>query len=156
MTETPAARPRSKFEEESNQLRRWLTFNLVGGLGILIQLSTLAALTIGTGVHYLVATGLAVEVTVVHNFFWHERWTWRDRANHDKSGCWRRFLRFQISSGGLSVGGNLILMQILVGIWAMNYTLANVVSIMLCSILNFLASDRLVFERSACKGCNSV
>jgi putative flippase GtrA len=36
-------------------------------------------------------------------------------------------------------------MQILVGAWAMNYTIANVVSITLCSILNFLASDILVF-----------
>jgi putative flippase GtrA len=97
-------------------------------------------------VHYLVTTGLAVEVTVVHNFFWHERWTWRNRANHDKPGGWKRFLRFQITTGALSVGGNLILMQVLVGIWAMNYTLANVASITLCSVLNFLASDRLVFQ----------
>ena len=98
--------------------------------------------------HYLVATGLAVELTVVHNFFWHERWTWRDRSSHDKPGCWKRFLRFQITNGALSVGGNLIFMQVLVGIWAMNYTLANVVSITLCSILNFLASDHLVFQQS--------
>jgi putative flippase GtrA len=56
-------------------------------------------------------------------------------------------LRFQIANGALSIGGNLVLMQVLVSTWAMNYTLANVVSITLCSILNFLASDRLVFAR---------
>ena len=126
-------------------LRRWLAFNLVGGLGILIQLSTLAALTAGVGLHYLLATGLAVEVAVLHNFMWHERWTWRDRAAQDKRGRWKRLGRFQIANGALSLGGNLVLMQILVGAWAMNYTLANGVSITLCSILNFLASDRLVF-----------
>ena len=59
---------------------------------------------------------------------------------------WKRLLRFQIANGALSLGGNLVLMRVLVGTWAMNYTLANVVSITLCSILNFLASDRLVFE----------
>ncbi len=130
------------------QLRRWLAFNLVGGLGILIQLSTLAALTAAVGLHYLLATGLAVEVAVLHNFIWHEHWTWRDRAGQDRPGRWKRLLRFQITNGALSVGGNLVLMQFLVGTWAMNYTLANIVSITLCSILNFLASDRLVFPRT--------
>jgi putative flippase GtrA len=132
--------------EHRAQLRRWLAFNFVGGLGILIQLSTLAALTAGAGLNYLLATGLGVEAAVLHNFVWHERWTWRDRAGQDKPGCWRRLLRFQITNGALSLGGNLVLMQILVTTRAMNYTLANVVSITLCSILNFLASDRLVFE----------
>ena len=132
--------------EHRAQLRRWLAFNFVGGLGILIQLSTLAALTAGAGLNYLFATGLAVETAVLHNFVWHERWTWRDRAGQDKPGCLKRLLRFQITNGALSIGGNLGLMQILVPIWALNYMLANVVSITLCSILNFLASDRLVFE----------
>jgi putative flippase GtrA len=137
----------SRLEGEGpGQLRRWLAFNFVGGLGILIQLSTLAALTAGVGLHYLLATGLAVEVTVLHNFIWHERWTWRDRAGQDKPGRWKRLLRFQISNGALSLGGNLVLMQLLVGTGAMNYTLANLVSITLCSILNFLATDRLVFR----------
>jgi dolichol-phosphate mannosyltransferase len=133
--------------EEPAPLPRWLAFNLVGGLGILIQLSTLAALTAAAGLHYLLATGLAVEAAVLHNFLWHERWTWRDRAGLDKPGWWKRLLRFQIANGALSLGGNLLLMQVLVSAWAMNYTLANVVSITLCSILNFLASDRLVFAR---------
>jgi len=121
---------------------------MVGGLGILIQLATLAALTAGVGLHYLVATGLAVEIAVLHNFVWHERWTWRDRAAHDKPGRWKRLLRFQIANGALSLGGNLVLMQLLAGTCGMNYTVAGILSITLCSILNFLASDRLVFARS--------
>jgi dolichol-phosphate mannosyltransferase len=136
-----------KYEEEPAPFKRWLAFNLVGGLGILIQLSTLAALTAGLGLHYLLATGLAVEAAVLHNFLWHERWTWRDRATQEKPGRWKRLLRFQIANGALSLGGNLVLMQVLVSTWAINYTLANIVSITLCSILNFLASDHLVFAR---------
>jgi len=33
--------------------RRWIAFNLVGGLGIVIQLFTLAALTTGVGLNFL-------------------------------------------------------------------------------------------------------
>ncbi len=127
--------------------RRWIAFNLVGGLGIVIQLSTLAALTAWLGLDYLLSTGLAVEAAVLHNFIWHEVWTWRDRTALDKSGRWKRFLRFQFANGTLSIGGNLMLMRLFVGMWDMNCTLASGVSIALCSILNFLASDHLVFPQ---------
>jgi putative flippase GtrA len=90
---------------------------------------------------------LAVEAAVLHNFIWHEGWTWRDRTAQDRSGRWKRLLRFQFGNGALSVGGNLVLMQLFVGMWDMNYTLADIVSIFLCSILNFLVSDRLVFPQ---------
>ena len=129
-------------------LRRWLNFNLVGGLGIAVQLSLLAAFTAWAGLHYLLSTALAVEVAVLHNFIWHERWTWRDRARCDQPGRWKRLLRFQFANGAVSVGGNLALMQIFVGVWEMNYTLANLVAISLCSILNFLAGDRWVYVRA--------
>jgi len=128
-------------------LRRWITFNLVGGLGIVIQLSVLAGLTTGVRLNYLLSTGLAVEAAVLHNFIWHESWTWRDRVAQDKSGRWKRLLRFQLANGALSVGGNLVLMQLFVGMLKMSYTLAGIASISLCSILNFLASDRLVFPQ---------
>ena len=39
----------------------------------------------------------------------------RDRAGQDKPGRWKRLLRFQITNGALSLGGNLVLMQVLVG-----------------------------------------
>jgi putative flippase GtrA len=137
----------SRFGKGLAPFRRWITFNLVGGLGIVIQLSTLAALTAGVGLNYLLSTGLAVEAAVLHNFIWHEGWTWRDRTAQDKSGRWKRLLRFQFANGAFSLGGNLVLMQLFVGTWDMNYTVASGASITLCSILNFLASDRLVFPQ---------
>jgi putative flippase GtrA len=148
MTASLHARRRwSRCGEGLAPFRRWITFNLVGGLGIVVQLSTLAALTAFVGLNYLVSTGRAVEAAVLHNFIWHEGWTWRDRTAQNKSGRWKRLLRFQFANGALSLGGNLVLMQLLVGMWGMNCTLASGVSITLCSILNFLASDRLVFPQ---------
>ncbi len=136
------------FREAAALMRRWLAFNLVGLLGVLIQLATLAVLTGGLGLHYLVGTGLAVEAAVLHNFLWHERWTWSDRVGQDKEGVWKRLVRFHLANGALSVGGNLILMRLFVGSWSMNYVVANIVTISICSILNFLAGDRFVFRVS--------
>lgn len=149
MRGTPGVRRRlARSREGAAQMRRWIAFNLVGALGVLIQLSTLAALTGGLGLHYLVGTGLAVEAAVLHNFVWHEHWTWSDRLGHDKKGMWKRLVRFHLANGVLSIGGNLILMRLFVGSWSMNYAVANTVTITICSFLNFLASDRFVFQRT--------
>ena len=43
-----------------------------------MQLSVLALL-VRLGVHYLVATALAVEIAVLQNYYWHVRWTWKGR-----------------------------------------------------------------------------
>lgn len=57
---------------------RWCKFSLVGAVGIGVQLGALALLTTA-GVHYLRATALAVEIAVLHNFAWHQNFTWSDR-----------------------------------------------------------------------------
>ncbi len=68
-------------------IRRWAIFNGVGLLGVGVQLAMLTLMTDGLGVHYLAATAIAVEAAVLHNFFWHQRFTWRDRPSEspDKS-----------------------------------------------------------------------
>jgi putative flippase GtrA len=140
-------------------LLRWCKFNLVGGIGIGVQF---AALFLVKGVmhfNYLAATAISVEATVVHNFVWHEQFTWVDRTMPDrtKSGCnqprWRRslprLLRFNLTNGAVSILGNLALMKVMVGQAHVNYLLANAIAITLCSLANFLVSETWVFEKSS-------
>lgn len=128
---------------------RWLKFNLVGGIGIVVQLLILIALKTGLGLNYLVATALAVEGAVVHNFLWHERFTWIDRASCDlRKRSWPRFLKFNLTTGVLSIAGNLLLMKMLAGLGHMNYLAANGITIVACSVLNFLVSDTYVFAET--------
>jgi putative flippase GtrA len=122
---------------------RWLKFNLVGGMGTVVQLFILAILKAGLDVDYLVATALAVETAVVHNFLWHERFTWADRTG----GGLGRFLKFNLTAGALSLTGNVVWMKVLAGLGHMNYLLANGITITACSVLNFLVSDGFVFAR---------
>ncbi len=129
---------------------RWLKFNLVGAVGIGMQLATLAALR-SLGVNYLLATALAVEAAVVHNFLWHERFTWADRVTVGARESFRRLLRFNLTTGAVSIIGNLLLMSLLVGQAHLNVLLANALTIASCSTFNFLVSDRVVF-RPSCWG----
>jgi putative flippase GtrA len=120
---------------------RWLKFNLVGGIGIGVQLLMLVVLKTGLHLNYLIATALAVETAVAHNFFWHEHFTWVDRPG----GGLTRFLKFNLTNGLLSVAGNLIMMRVLVGEGSLNYLAANAITITACSIFNFMVSDGFVF-----------
>jgi len=67
-------------ETDTGTLARWVTFNSVGLVGVGVQLVSLVALMEWIGLHYLVSIGIAVETAIVHNFIWHECWTWRDRS----------------------------------------------------------------------------
>lgn len=125
--------------------RRWLAFNAVGAVGIAVQLVLLAALT-ASGMHYLPATAIAVEGAVLNNFAWHERWTWVDRTGGGRQRALSRLMRFNLSVGLISIVQNLVFMKILVGSFGLPYLVANLVSITLCSLLNFFVSDRLVFR----------
>ena len=60
-------------------VQRWIAFNGVGGLGIAVQLGILTLLLRFLDVPYLWATAVAVECAVLHNFVWHQMWTWCDR-----------------------------------------------------------------------------
>lgn len=124
---------------------RWVKFNAVGAAGILVQLAALWALVHVAGINYLVATALAVEIAVLHNFVWHERFTWRDRASVTRRESFGRLVRFNLTNGGLSILGNVILMRALVGRFRIPLLAANLATIAICSVANFLVSHRFVF-----------
>jgi len=128
-------------------LTRWVKFNLVGAIGIVVQFATLFFLKSVLHFDYLLATALAVEAAVIHNFIWHERYTWADRVETSPSvrRSVVRWLRFNVSTGGVSILGNLALMKLLVGFGGMNYLVANGIAIVLCSLANFLVSEEWVF-----------
>ena len=124
-------------------LLRLLRFASVGSMGTSLQLLVLATLIGFAGLHYLTATALAVETAIVHNFLWHERWTWGDRGRHGER--LRRLLRFNGATGLVSILGNLLFMRFFVGELSMHPLAGSLASIACCASLNFLLSDRVVF-----------
>jgi putative flippase GtrA len=132
---------------------RFWRFNIVGALGFVAQLGALALL-LRLRVPYLAATALAVEAAVLHNFVWHERWTWRDRQAGAKARL-TRLWRFHAINGVVSLAGNLLLMRLLVGACGVPPLPANVVAVAVTAVVNFAGADRLVFshkiEESGCR-----
>jgi putative flippase GtrA len=124
--------------------RRWLKFNAVGAIGIVVQLAMLAVLKSLLHVEYLWATALAVEAAVLHNFLWHERWTWKGRVA--EKGMLLRLVRFNLTTGAVSILANLVFMRLLVGQLHMQFLVANLLSIAATSLANFLLSEWFVFR----------
>ena len=129
----------------ASRLVRWGKFNLVGAIGIGVQFAALFLLKGVLHLDYLFATGVAVQAAVVHNFVWHQQFTWADRVEVSCRGSLKKFVWFNSTTGLVSILGNLALMKVMVGLGEMNYLVANAIAIALCSAANFLVSDELVF-----------
>jgi putative flippase GtrA len=116
---------------------RWLRFNLIGMAGACVQLATLGWINRAMPGHYEWTSTAAIELAILHNYFWHCRCTWRDRSG--------RFLRFQLSSGVVSLGGNLALMPVLVDVAHVRVLIANAIAIAVCSLANYWLANRWAF-----------
>jgi putative flippase GtrA len=129
---------------------RWLKFNAVGVMGIVVQFACFGLLFSLLQVNYMAATAWAVEAAVLHNFVWHEGFTWKDRVGGKAGSMPRqialRLLRFHAGNGLVSILGNLALMRALAGGMHLNRYLATGISIAACSLLNFAVSEWLVFR----------
>jgi putative flippase GtrA len=130
-----------------NTLVRWGKFNVVGAMGMAVQLGALALLNRIVPGHYLLTTAAAIEVTLVHNFIWHLHYTWPDRRN--RAEMLAQCVRFHLSNGLVSIVGNLVLMRVLVEETRMPLLAANGIAIVCCSIVNFVLGNNWAFAASA-------
>ena len=131
------------IEKPADIFVRWGKFNLVGAVGMAVQLGTLALINRLVPGHYMVATAAAIEITLLHNFVWHLHYTWRDRRC--RSALRSQLIRFHLSNGLVSMVGTLALMPILVGEMRIPVVVANAIAILCCSIVNFCLGHNWAF-----------
>jgi dolichol-phosphate mannosyltransferase len=128
--------------------KRFSRFSAVGLMGAVIQLLLLYFATKEFGLSSVAATPVATEIALLHNFIWHERFTWRDRGlvrATSPGEVAARLWRFHIASGLVSLGGNTMAMYLLVQRLEVPAMPAAVAAMLLCSVGNFLATDRWVY-----------
>jgi len=127
--------------------RRALRFYSVGAAGATLQLGTLAVLVHAAGFHYGLATAIALGLTLVHNFVWHVRWTWRERR--PGAGYTMAFVQFVAGNGGVSICGTAVLMPVLVEWMRLPAVAANAITIVVCGLANFWLASRAFGGRTA-------
>jgi putative flippase GtrA len=122
---------------------RWLKFNTVGIGGAAVQLCALWMLSHFTSIPYIFAVALAVEIAILHNFVWHEAWTWRGKPVEDR---WWRLLRFHVGNGFLSIVSNILLTYLYKEIVGLPLVAANFAGIVTAALLNFWVAQAWVFR----------
>jgi putative flippase GtrA len=126
--------------------RRFGRFSLVGLMGAILQLTLVWLLTECFGILSTAAVLVAVEVTILHNFAWHERFTWSHRGLKSSRQLVQRLWRFHAGNGLVSLAGNTALMYCLVERLKAPVLPAAAGAIVICSFANFLSADRWVFR----------
>lgn len=113
---------------------RFVRFGIVGSLGVVVNSAMLFLAHGVIGLPLLLASGLAVEVAIFHNYLWNERWTFRAT-----SFSLSRLGKFNLTSlGGVLI--TLSVLYLLVEYWQFHYLLANLFGIALATIWNFTLS----------------
>jgi dolichol-phosphate mannosyltransferase len=142
---------------------RYIKFGIVGASGTVVNL-----LVLHLGHEYLftaiepvgskpyASLALAITIATLNNFTWNRLWTWSDRvkdqalAEHTDprhpapAQLGREFGKYAAASGfgsALQYGLTLLLSG------SMDYRLANVIAIVVASVINFLANDKWTFKR---------
>ena len=128
--------------------RRFVRFNLVGAMGVAVQLGIIWSLAEIAGVPYLLATAVGVSLAVANNFAWHVAWTWGDRELNGARAA-QVFLLFAAANGAVSLISNLALMIPLVEGAGLPVVPANLIAIGISGLVNFWLGDRIVFATPA-------
>jgi putative flippase GtrA len=126
-------------------LTRWFRFNAVGMAGVAAQLGMLWVCTRFLGMQYVAATAVAVEVALLHNFAWHEAWTWRGMP---AAGRWRRLARFHLANGLVSIVSNTLLTFLFKQNLGLPLPLSNLLAIAGTALSNFALANAFVFREA--------
>lgn len=113
---------------------RFFRFGVVGALGIVVNSAILFVAHGLAGLPLLLASPLAVQVSIVHNFLWNDRWTFGAPGY-----SLRRLWKFNLTSlGGLVIVSSVV--YVLATFWGVHYLVANLVGIGVATLWNFTLS----------------
>ncbi|MEO6322618.1 MAG: GtrA family protein [Polaromonas sp.] len=147
----------SRLPPRFQPMMRWrfIKFGLVGGSGTVINTVVLylaqehllkGIADFHSRLNYSIA--LAITLATISNFYWNRRLTWRDRTRNTPQPALRLFVKY-VMAAALS-----IIIQSMLTKWLalyLHYIVANLIAIVLASVVNFIANDKLTFRRHRAK-----
>ncbi|MBI5436918.1 MAG: GtrA family protein [Nitrosomonadales bacterium] len=139
--------------------RRFLKFGTVGASGTVVNLGLLyfAQEHIFTAVQQPamrlnLSLALAIFFATLNNFFWNRLWTWADRKHH-----YHRPMLTQFGQYTLACWLSIVLQAIFTNALAPHfyYLNANLIAVVLTSVLNFVLNDIWTFGRLKLMGAQT-
>ena len=126
---------------------RWCRFLAIGAAGVCVQMSSLMFLREALGLGVMLAAAAAVEIAILHNFYWHLRWTWAvPRASLTPKSVFERLWQFNLTNGVISIATSLGFTRLYMEAFGMHYLAANLLAIGAGTLANFAAAELIVFR----------
>jgi putative flippase GtrA len=138
----PSTRPRPVRARPARYLA-------VATLGAAVQAFVVVGAT-RAGCTPVAATILGIEAAILHNFAWHDRWTWGDRPRRGSRTA--RLARYNLAMAGTSLLLGAVVTWLVIAGLGWSVLPANAVAVAVAAIANYLTSDRVIFrltERAA-------
>ena len=118
----------------SKRLEELIKFGIVGGSGVLVNMGLLYILTRFLSIRLEIASALAIEVSILSNFFLNNLWTFKKRETHVP--FWSRLLRYHLVTGLAGIVNYLVLL-LLVKTLGWHDMLSNLIGIAIGTIINY-------------------
>lgn len=124
------------------EMEKMVKFGMVGGSGIFVNMGILYALYEFMTIPLYVASPIAIEASVISNFFLNDSWTFR--KNVKQSFFDRIFTFHYISFIGMLI--NILMLLLLTDALSIYYITANIIGIFLAFVWNFFANRSLTWK----------
>ncbi|WP_435552675.1 GtrA family protein [Natrinema sp. CGMCC1.2065] len=125
-------------------IRRFVQFCFVGLSGVFVNVSLLYVAIEIAGIHYLLSSAIAIEISIISNFLLNEIWTFEEKVTEDENRL-RRMVKFNLAyTGGMAI--NIAVLGVLTEYAGVYYMLANLAGIGLATFWNYGFSERFVWS----------
>jgi len=129
--------------------KRWkqiARFGVVGCSGILVNMGVLILLKEYCGLLLPAASLIAIELAILNNFLWNDKWTFRQEKPHKLVNWPDRLILFQLVS---MIGGiiNFVVLNIIVGMGT-DYKIANIIGILIAFGWNYTLNKNITWRET--------
>jgi dolichol-phosphate mannosyltransferase len=124
--------------KDSQEGARMIRFYIVGASGIGVCLGILWLLTEKVHVYYVLSNAIGFELSVINNFVWNEKWTFKDRV--ENRSMWQMRLKRLLQYNSVSVFTLLLNTAILFGLThflGLYYMISAIVGILVAAVFNY-------------------
>jgi dolichol-phosphate mannosyltransferase len=119
---------------QTKRIEELVKFAIVGGSGVLVNMGLLFILTRYLSVRLEIASVIAIEVSILSNFFFNNLWTFKKRDTHVP--FWSRLLRYHLVTGLAGIVNYLVLL-LLVKSFGLHDMISNLIGIAIGTIINY-------------------
>ena len=131
---------------QSKVLRFLLCGAVTAAFNVVLIYALIEGLNLNTPVLRNLANVVALEISVIFSFFVYKAWVWSSSTWNYKEVIRREIPLFHLSMGVAIAVRSFILFPIFDWL-SIHYTINTLIGILLGSIINYLACERVVFKR---------